>query len=69
MTSTRELLFVNKDAKPKKTLLLVDAPSIAPIMAWYGAYYSGDRYKVTVDGQRVHMDHNGELVGQNGARS
>lgn len=67
MANTRELLFVNKDAKPKKTLLLVDVPSIAPIMAWYGAYYSGDRYKVTVDGQRVQMDMNGELVGTIGA--
>lgn len=62
MPQIHELLFVNKDAKPKKTLLLVDASSVAPIMAWYGAYFAGDRYKVTVDGSRVQMDQNGELV-------
>lgn len=60
--SMRELLFINKDAKPKKTALLVDEAAIAPIMAWYGAYYAGDRYKVEVDGERVNMDRNGELV-------
>lgn len=63
MTNISELLFVNKDAKPKKTRLMVDAASIAPIMAWYGAYYAGDRYKAEVDGKRVQMDQNGELVG------
>lgn len=63
MAQLRELLFVNKDAKPKKTFLLVDTASVAPIMAWYGAYYAGDRYKVIVDGNRVQMDQNGELVG------
>lgn len=57
-----ELLFVNKDAKPKRTLLRVDTAAIAPIMAWYGAYYAGDRYKVSVDGSRVGMDQNGELL-------
>lgn len=63
MKTALELLFTNKDAKPKKTLLMVDAASVAPIMAWYGAYYAGDRYKVSVDGKRVQMDQNGELVG------
>lgn len=57
-----DLVFDNKDARPKKTLLIVDAASIAPIMAWYGAYFAGDRYKVTVNGERVKMDRNGELV-------
>lgn len=61
--TTRELLFVNKDATPKNVLLLVDAASIPAIMAWYGAYFSGDRYKVSVDGKRVQIDQNGELVG------
>ena len=63
MDTTRELLFVNKDAKPKKVCLQVDTASIASIMAWYGAYFAGDRYKVSVDGKRVQMDQNGELVG------
>ena len=61
--TVREVLFINKDAKPKKTRLLVDEASIEPIMAWYGAYFAGDKYKVTVDGNRVCMDQNGELVG------
>jgi hypothetical protein len=64
MAGIRKLLFTNKDAKPKRTLLLVDEASVAPIMAWYGAYFAGDRYKVHVDGKRVEKDINGELVGE-----
>lgn len=54
------LTFRNKDARPKLTTLTVSAASIEPIMAWYGAYYAGDRYKVFLDGHRVLIDQNGE---------
>jgi hypothetical protein len=54
------LTFRNKDARPKLTTLTVSADSIEPIMAWYGAYYAGDRYKVFLDGQRVQIDQNGK---------
>lgn len=62
-SSARELKFTNLDASPKVQVLQVDAASVAPIMAWYGAYYSGDRYSVHLDGNRLQKDQNGELVG------
>ena len=60
-----ELKFVNKDARPKTTTLHVSAGSVADIMAWYGAYYAGDRYKVFIDGNKILKDQNGELVSWN----
>lgn len=57
-----ELVFTNSDAVPKVTRLHVSRESIRPIMAWYGAYYSRDRYFVTADGVRLQKDQNGELV-------
>lgn len=55
-----ELKFVNSDAKPKTTVIRCDTASIAPIMAWYGAYYAGDRYAVFADDQKLKKDQNGE---------
>lgn len=57
-----ELTFSNRDATPKLTTLKVDSASIAPIMAWYGAFYAGDRYVVRADGMKLCKDQNGELV-------
>lgn len=57
-----ELKFVNSDARPKVTALHVSVDSIAPIMAWYGAYYAGDRYAVFANGRRLPKDQNGELI-------
>jgi len=57
-----ELKFVNSDARPKTTTVRCDTASIAPIMAWYGAHYSGDRYAVFADGMKLPKDRNGELV-------
>ncbi len=56
------LTFKNKDARPKLTELVVSYESVEPIMAWYGAYYAGDRYKVFLDGQRLQIDQNGGWV-------
>lgn len=56
------LEFVNSDARPKKTTIHCDCRSVSPIMAWYGAYYAGDRYSVYVGGEKVRKDRNGELV-------
>jgi hypothetical protein len=58
----RELKFVNSDATPKVQVLHVDTASVAPIMAWYGAYFARDRYRVLLDGVKVEKDQNGELV-------
>lgn len=56
------LIFKNKDARPKTMELVVSLGSVEPIMAWYGAYYAGDRYRVFLDGQRLQIDQNGEWV-------
>ena len=61
MTCT--LIFNNADAKPRSVVLQVAPDAVPHIMAWYGAYFAGDRYKVTVDGRNVRMDQNGEPVG------
>lgn len=53
------LVFNNSDATPKSTVLLIHQNSVAPVMDWYGAFYAGDRYTVTVDGRNVPMDQNG----------
>ncbi|MBB4616931.1 hypothetical protein [Sphingomonas abaci] len=62
MTDIVELKFVNSDARPKEAVVHCQRASIAPIMAWYGAYYAGDRYAVFSDGHKLTKDRNGELA-------
>lgn len=57
-----ELKFVNSDATPKTTAIRCDKASVAAIMAWYGAYYAGDRYSVTYNGVKIKKDQNGVPV-------
>lgn len=57
-----ELKFVNSDAKPKVATVRCDSTSMPLVMAWYGAYYAGDRYAVYADGEKLAKDQNGELV-------
>ena len=55
------LVFSNADkSTPRNTVIETRMSDVANIMAWYGAYYAGDRYTVTVDGRNVPMDINGE---------
>jgi len=54
------LVFSNADATPKNQKLVVHRDAVSIIMAWYGGYYAGDRYTVTVDGRNMPMDQNGE---------
>lgn len=54
------LVFSNADAKPHNVALDVSLSSIKHVMAWYGAYFSGDRYTVTMNGHNLPMDLNGE---------
>jgi len=56
------LKFVNSDARPKVAEVHCVPDSIAQIMAWYGAYYAGDRYAVYADGEKLAKDQNGELI-------
>lgn len=57
-----ELKFVNSDARPKTQIIHCDSASILKIMAWYSAYFAGDRYAVFVAGVKVNKDKNGELA-------
>jgi hypothetical protein len=45
------------------SVLHVSLASVPAIMAWYGAYYAGDRYTVKVNSKVVEKDQNGEFVG------
>lgn len=56
------LTFTNSDATPKTVSFHVSDDGIPHVMAWYGAYFAGDRYYVAVDGERVQKDRNGELI-------
>ena len=55
-----KLTFMNVDATPKNTTVCVAKESVPHVMAWYGAYFAGDRYTVALDGRNVPMDLNGE---------
>ncbi len=55
----RTLVFNNADATPKTAVIRCDTASVPSIMAWYGAYFAGDRYTTTLDGRNVQMDQNG----------
>ena len=56
------LVFNNADATPKSVVLDVSVSAVPHIMAWYGVYFAGDRYTVTLDGRNVPMDQNGEPI-------
>ena len=63
----RTLIFSNtfhEDESPTVHVLKVtDDTDIHPILEWYGSFYSGDPYTVTLDGRRFILDHNGEETG------
>ena len=53
------VVFNNADAKPKSQVVHVHPDSLEQVMEWYGAFFIGDRYTVTVDGRKVPLDING----------
>ncbi len=55
-----KLVFMNADATPKNVLIDIGPGSARHVMAWYGAYFSGDRYTVALDGKNIPIDGNGE---------
>ncbi len=59
---TVTLIFTNKDAHDRVITMLVNAKAVANIVMWYGAFYAGDDYTVTIDGVLQKLDHNGEIV-------
>lgn len=54
------LVFSNADARPRNVAVRLAPEAVRNVMAWYGAYFAGDRYTVTMDGRNVPMDQNGE---------
>lgn len=60
----RTLVFMNAEATPKNQTIHCDTESVVSIMAWYGAYFAGDRYTVALDGRNVPIDQNGQPVGE-----
>ena len=56
------LVFMNADAIPKNVSVQCTPESVSPIMAWYGAYFSGDRCTVAFNGRNIWMDINGECL-------
>lgn len=62
MTDIVILQFTNMDARPKVQTMTISRENVPQVMAWYGAYYARDRYRVTIDGEVVKKDKNGELV-------
>lgn len=61
-TCIGELVFTNSDARPKVAAMMVAEDAVPQIMAWYGAFYAGDRYRVTFEGRVIAKDQNGEPV-------
>lgn len=58
----QRLVFSNAEAKPKNVSIDLSSESVPHVMAWYGAYFAGDRYTATLDGRNVPMDQNGEMI-------
>lgn len=56
------LVFSNAEATPKNVSIDLSMESVSHVMAWYGAYFAGDRYTATLDGRNVPMDQNGEMI-------
>ena len=55
-----KLVFMNADATPKNVAIDIGRDSVRHVMAWYGAYFAGDRYTVSLDGRNIPIDGNGE---------
>lgn len=57
-----KLIFKNAETVPNSIMIECDEASVSHIMAWYGAYHSGDRYTATWNARNVQMDCNGEPI-------
>lgn len=58
------LVFSNADAcKPRNVTIECRRAAVPRIMAWYGAFFAGDRYTVTLNGRLLPIDQNGAPIG------
>lgn len=55
------MVFKNRTAKSTH-VLLVDVSSVPSVASWYGAFYAGDIYTLTLDGKKQKLDQNGEIM-------
>lgn len=60
----RTLVFSNADATPKNVKVECGLDCVKDIIEWYGGFFAGDRYTVTLDGHNVPMDQNGLAKGE-----
>lgn len=60
--SVVELKFINRDARPRVTTLMVAREGCADIALWYGGFHAGDRYSVYVNDIQQKLGINGELL-------
>ena len=56
---TAKIRFENETAQQAHEFT-IGFDGIDLVMAWYGAYWAGDEYEVTVDGRPVATNKNGE---------
>lgn len=64
MTDNNELVFFNRDlpAGHRSEIIQCHPNSVKRIVKWYGAFYSGDRVELHIDGVKQKLDENLELV-------
>jgi hypothetical protein len=55
------MVFNNPDSHTPVHTLKVDRNSTHDIARWYGAYHGGDEYTLTIDGEEIPLDINGEM--------
>lgn len=63
MTDQIQIFFRNSDSSEKLTIITVGSMYQADsVLAWYGSYYNGDDYTVTIDGALQDLDINGRII-------
>ena len=61
-TQIVNLEFNNADATPNSCSITCSEDSVKLILTWYGSYYAGDDYEVTLNGELLNLGINGELI-------
>lgn len=62
MSRLVKLSIKNKSSINSNSEFQVAEAAVPTILAWYGAYHSGDNYTAKINGVKLALDHNGELV-------
>lgn len=63
MTILFHIGFHNVDAARQiETVTVAYLKDVAKVVRWYGAFFAGDEYAVTVNGEQIEIDQNGAVV-------